>query len=75
MLTLYRDMNISILFGFASGIFLGLFLFKHIQFKGPDSSKIRKNTYQNDVECFRLIPQTVVGPMVYRSKVKSRTNV
>lgn len=63
--------SVSILAGLSLGILLGSTVLQQTQgtpcrMHGPDSSKVRKNVYQTeDGGCCRLVPQAVVGPIIY----------
>ena len=63
--------SVSILAGLSLGILLGSTVLQQTQgtvWRGPDSSKIRKNVYQTGNGCCRLVPQAVVGPIIYSPK-------
>lgn len=61
-----------ILINLIAGCLLGLYLGyiwnnNTVKYKGPDSSKIRKEIYKMDGTCFSMIPYAVVGPLCERT--------
>jgi hypothetical protein len=55
---------ISILGGFILSIVIAKLLGKyHTKYKAPDSKKIKRNIYKYNNNCYRFIPQVVVGPI------------
>ena len=64
-------MLISVILGLMiSAILSKLWLSHNIVYRAPDSAKIRKNIYQKDSKnnCIQLIPQPVIGPIIYRNE-------
>jgi len=49
-----------------SWIIANLWFKNNIIYRAPDSAMIRRQIYRDGDQCYRLIPQPVVGPLVYR---------
>lgn len=59
---------INVIIGLLFGWYLGQQILKaKIQYKGPNSSKIRQETHKMGDICYRLVPHAVVGPLCERA--------